>query len=86
MLSKKIWDRFLFLLSVDVFGEKAVLTEGKKIKVLYGSVESHFKIFEKAHKEVMDNHLNDGLDEGDIQMIIMEETFKHDLDASTDKS
>ena len=53
MLSKKIWDRFL--LSIDVFGEKTMLTEGKRIKVLYGSVESHYKIFERAYNEVMND-------------------------------
>ena len=52
--AKRVWDRFVAILNVDTFGEKAILTECKKIKVLYGSVDYHHKIFEKACKEIDD--------------------------------
>lgn len=53
MNTDKIWDRFIFLLSVESFGEKAVITENKRQVNLFGSVDSHKKVFDRAIKEIL---------------------------------
>lgn len=52
-LFAKTWNRFVFLLSVETFGEKAVISEGKRQKNFLGSVDAHRKVFEQAVKEVL---------------------------------
>lgn len=49
---ERIWKKFIDLLSLDTFGEKAVISEGKRQKVLLGSVEYHRKIFEQAVRQI----------------------------------
>jgi predicted protein tyrosine phosphatase len=51
----KLWNRFVFLLSVESFGEKAVITENKKQTNFFGSVDSHRKVFERAVKEISED-------------------------------
>lgn len=49
---EKVWERFILLLSVETFGEPAVLTERKIQKVLLGSVEQHKKVFTEAARQI----------------------------------
>ena len=52
-LNDRIWERFVFLLSVESFGEKEVLMEKKVQKNFHGSIEAHKKVFDLAVKEVL---------------------------------
>lgn len=51
--SAELWKRFVFKMSVDAFGEKEVITEGKKIANFLGSVGKHEKIFKEALQELL---------------------------------
>lgn len=48
----KLWERFVFLMSIESFGEKEVIMEGKKQKIFLGSVEKHKKVFDQAVAEI----------------------------------
>lgn len=64
----QIWSRFIQQVALDAFGEKEMINEGKKVKVLYGSVEAHKKLFDKA----VDEHLKDMPDEADFRRQLLE--------------
>jgi len=49
---KKVWARFIHLLTLDTWTEKEIIMEKKQVRVLLGSVEKHKKIFEQACKEI----------------------------------
>jgi hypothetical protein len=51
---EKVWARFVFLMSIDSFGEQAVIVEGTKQKMFLGSIEKHKKIFDRAVQDVQE--------------------------------
>ncbi len=53
MNKDKLWERFVFLMSVDSFGEKEVIMEAKRQKMFLGSIEKHKKIFNQAWDDMI---------------------------------
>jgi hypothetical protein len=70
MNPNKIWERFVFLMSIESFGEKEVIMEGKKQKMFLGSIEKHKKIFDQAVKDMVaeDLEMTAALMDGDYDV------------------
>ncbi len=58
-LINEIWTRFINKRAAHVFGEKAVISEGKKLKNLLGSVKSHKETFQEAAMETFEDLLQE---------------------------
>lgn len=54
-IADKIWERFIFLMAIDSFGEKEVIAEKKVQKMFFGSVEKHKQVFDQAVKDVLES-------------------------------
>lgn len=58
-LKKRVWDKFIILLSIKTFGEAEVISSRKLIKNFLGSVESHKETFIEAFDAVTDEMLEE---------------------------
>lgn len=50
--AEDVWEAFVRRLTVKAFGEQAVIMEGKKLKNLLGSVDSHKAVFMEAVEDL----------------------------------
>ena len=58
-LADEVWKRFLQKEAVATFGEREVISQGKKVVNLLGSADRLGRLFREAFSEVMEDHLED---------------------------